>query len=55
MEANVEAEVPTTTDEPFLGPVDIVLLIVLICGAAWYLIKNRKKDESSTMKSYSIQ
>lgn len=55
MEANTETEIPAAAADPFLGPVDIVLLVVLICGAAWYLIKNRKKDEISTMKSYSIQ
>jgi NADPH-ferrihemoprotein reductase len=58
MEANPETtgEVPAAAaSEPLLGPVDMVLLVVMIIGAVWYLLKNRKKDETSTMKSYSIQ
>jgi NADPH-ferrihemoprotein reductase len=56
MEANPDstADLPAAS-EPLLGPVDMVLLVVMIIGAVWYLVKNKKKDETSTMKSYSIQ
>lgn len=39
-----------------MGPLDIILLAVLIGGAAWYFLKNKKKDtQTSQFKSYSIQ
>uniref|UniRef100_U5EZ84 NADPH--cytochrome P450 reductase n=1 Tax=Corethrella appendiculata TaxID=1370023 RepID=U5EZ84_9DIPT len=43
-------------EESFLGPIDICLLVIMICGAAYYLF-TRKKQESQTsqFKSYSIQ
>ncbi|XP_063707533.1 NADPH--cytochrome P450 reductase [Culicoides brevitarsis] len=53
MEAETITETPV--DEPFLGPVDIVLLIVLVIGGAWWLLSNRKKEQASQVKSYSIQ
>uniref|UniRef100_A0A8D8ERX0 NADPH--cytochrome P450 reductase n=1 Tax=Culex pipiens TaxID=7175 RepID=A0A8D8ERX0_CULPI len=59
MDAQTEPEVPpvaVATEEPFLGPLDIVLLLVLVAGAAWYLLKNKKKEaQTSQFKSYSIQ
>ncbi|XP_053698332.1 NADPH--cytochrome P450 reductase isoform X1 [Sabethes cyaneus] len=58
MDAQTEPEVPPApvSEEPFLGPLDIVLLLALVGGAAWYLLKNRKKDTTtSQFKSYSIQ
>ncbi|XP_055525974.1 NADPH--cytochrome P450 reductase isoform X1 [Wyeomyia smithii] len=58
MDAKTEPEVPPApvSEEPFLGPLDIVLLLILVAGAAWYLLKNRKKDtQTSQFKSYSIQ
>lgn len=58
MDAQTESEMPagSVSDEPFLGPLDIILLASLIAGAAWYLLKNRKKDnQASQFKSYSIQ
>ncbi|KAL9695108.1 hypothetical protein quinque_014393 [Culex quinquefasciatus] len=59
MDAQTEPEVPpvaAATEEPFLGPLDIVLLLVLVAGAAWYLLKNKKKEaQTSQFKSYSIQ
>lgn len=60
MDAQTEPEVPpvatATTEEPFLGPLDIILLLVLVAGAAWYLLKNKKKEaQTSQFKSYSIQ
>lgn len=57
MDAKTETEIPpAASEEPFLGPLDIILLMVLVAGAAWYLLKNRKKDsQTSQFKSYSIQ
>nr|ACL01092.1 cytochrome P450 reductase [Ochlerotatus sollicitans] len=58
MDAQTEPEVPPApvSEEPFLGPLDIILLTVLIGGAAWYFLKNKKKDtQASQFKSYSIQ
>lgn len=58
MDAQTEPEVPPAAinEEPFLGPLDIILLTVLIGGAAWYFLKNKKKDtQTSQFKSYSIQ
>uniref|UniRef100_A0A182IXF4 NADPH--cytochrome P450 reductase n=1 Tax=Anopheles atroparvus TaxID=41427 RepID=A0A182IXF4_ANOAO len=58
MDAHTESERPagSASDEPFLGPLDIILLVCLIFGAAWYLLKNRKRENQvSQFKSYSIQ
>lgn len=58
MDAQTEPEVPPApiSEEPFLGPLDIILLAVLIGGAAWYFMKSKKKDtQTSQFKSYSIQ
>lgn len=58
MDAQTEPEVPPApiSEEPFLGPLDIILLAVLIGGAAWYFLKGKKKDtQTSQFKSYSIQ
>lgn len=41
-------------DEPFLGTLDIALLLVLIIGATWYFLRSRKKEEAP-IRSYSIQ
>lgn len=49
---NVEA---IAADEPFLGPLDIVLLIGLLIGGIYWLLSNRKKEQASQVKSYSIQ
>lgn len=45
----------TPTEEPFLGPLDIVLLVFLLVGAVWWLLSNRKREQASQVKSYSIQ
>ncbi|XP_058444522.1 NADPH--cytochrome P450 reductase isoform X1 [Malaya genurostris] len=58
MDTHSEPEVPPApvSEEPFLGPLDLVLLTILVAGAAWFLLKNRKKDsQPSQFKSYSIQ
>lgn len=49
----VQEEV-VTGEEPFLGTLDIALLVVLIVGAAWYFMRSRKKEEEP-IRSYSIQ
>lgn len=47
-------EQETATSEPFFSLLDFILLGVLVAGAAWYLLKKKKK-EVPTVKSYSIQ
>lgn len=42
-------------DEPFLGTVDIVLLIAFAVGAAYYLYKRITKEEKPAPRTYSIQ
>lgn len=58
-DSNKETIIPATggSDEPFLGPIDIILLVLLAAGAAWWIfIKNKKKEAPiSPIKSYSIQ
>jgi NADPH-ferrihemoprotein reductase len=52
----MEAEQETVTvSEPFFSLLDFILLGVLLGGAAWWLLKNRKKDPPTSVKSYSIQ
>uniref|UniRef100_A0A1L8E0M8 NADPH--cytochrome P450 reductase n=1 Tax=Nyssomyia neivai TaxID=330878 RepID=A0A1L8E0M8_9DIPT len=56
MESIESEQIEVTESEPFLGPLDIVLLVILIGAAAWWLLKNKKSnDESSSARSYSIQ
>lgn len=52
--ASEKVEEIVTGDEPFLGTLDIALLVVLIAGAAWYFMRSRKKEEEP-IRSYSIQ
>lgn len=49
-----EVETIVAGDEPFLGTLDIALLVVLISGVAWYFLRSRKKEEEP-IRSYSIQ
>lgn len=42
------------SEEPFLGTLDIALLVVLLVGATWYFMRSRKKEEAP-IRSYSIQ
>lgn len=37
------------------SPLDAVLLVLLLGVGAWWILKNRKKEEVSTVKSYTIQ
>nr|XP_022918376.1 NADPH--cytochrome P450 reductase isoform X1 [Onthophagus taurus] len=56
VEADVITEQISETSESLFSTLDIVLLLVLAAGGAWYLLKNRKKNEiTSNGKSYSIQ
>lgn len=50
-------EVPAAppADEPYLGTVDIILLVVLLAGAAWYLWKKISHKEVQPERTYSIQ
>lgn len=52
--ASEKVEEIVTGEEPFLGTLDIALLVVLIAGAAWYFMRSRKKEEEP-IRSYSIQ
>lgn len=52
---SVESE-KIESPEPLLEVLDIVLIAVLVIGATWWFLKNKKKkEEISTVKSYSIQ
>lgn len=42
-------------EEPMLGIIDIILIIILFGLGAWWLLKDRKKPELAQTKSYSIQ
>lgn len=42
-------------EEPFLGTVDIILLVAMIAGGAWYLFKKQTQKEEKPERSYSIQ
>lgn len=42
-------------DEPFLGTIDILLLIGLVVGGAYWLMKRNRKEEKPAPRSYSIQ
>lgn len=50
-----EKEIPAAQDEPFLGTVDIILLVVLLIGAIYWLLKRNKKEEKPVTRSYAIQ
>jgi NADPH-ferrihemoprotein reductase len=47
-------EQDTASSEPFFSLLDFILLGFLVAGAGWYLLKKKKK-ETPTVKSYSIQ
>uniref|UniRef100_A0A0A1XSJ7 NADPH--cytochrome P450 reductase n=2 Tax=Zeugodacus cucurbitae TaxID=28588 RepID=A0A0A1XSJ7_ZEUCU len=53
MSAEKIEEIPVG-DEPFLGTLDIAILVALIAGATWYFMSSRKKEEEP-IRSYSIQ
>ncbi|KAI9582058.1 NADPH--cytochrome P450 reductase isoform X1 [Glossina fuscipes] len=41
-------------EEPFLGTLDIALLVILVAGGTWYFTRNRTKPEEQG-RTYSIQ
>lgn len=50
------SEIPTAAqDEPFLGTIDIVLLIALAIGAVYWLFKRTTKEDKPPPRTYSIQ
>lgn len=52
----MEAEQETVAaSEPFFSLLDFILLGILLGGAAWWLLKGKKKDPPASVKSYSIQ
>nr|AHM93010.1 NADPH-cytochrome P450 reductase [Laodelphax striatellus] len=51
VEADIGAE--SMKDESFFGPLDILLITALLGIAAWWFMKDKKKD--SAYKSYTIQ
>jgi len=54
--AGIEKEILTaSSDEPYLGTLDFVLLAVLLAGGVWWLLKRNKKEEKPATRSYSIQ
>lgn len=43
-------------DEPFLGTIDIILLIALVIGGGyWLLFRRNRREERPAARSYSIQ
>lgn len=42
-------------EEPFLGTFDIILLGLLLAGAAWYLLRRKNQKEVQPERTYSIQ
>jgi len=49
-------EIPTSApDEPFLGTIDLILLVVLLIGGVYWLLKRNRKEEKPPTRSYSIQ
>ncbi|KAF2896883.1 hypothetical protein ILUMI_09293 [Ignelater luminosus] len=57
VEADVVAEQISESSEALFGPLDIILLIALVGVGAWWLLRNRSKQDAITAngKSYSIQ
>lgn len=47
--------VTNVEEEPFLGTIDYILIVVLLAAAYWYLFKRQKKEDASPARSYSIQ
>lgn len=47
--------VPPPAEEPLIGTLDIFLLIILLVGAVWYLLRRRNQVEVQPERTYSIQ
>lgn len=54
MDSQNDTALPTA-EEPFLGTLDIVLLIALAAGGLYYLFTRQTKKEEKPERSYSIQ
>uniref|UniRef100_A0A1B0ABZ7 NADPH--cytochrome P450 reductase n=1 Tax=Glossina pallidipes TaxID=7398 RepID=A0A1B0ABZ7_GLOPL len=52
--ADEKIENVVSGEEPFLGTLDIALLVILIAGGTWYFTRNRTKPEEQG-RTYSIQ
>lgn len=48
-------ELPAAQDEPWLGTVDIILLISLLVGGIYWVFFRNKKEEKPVTRSYAIQ
>lgn len=56
VEADIGTEqIPETPSESFFGTFDIILLIALLGAATWWFLRNKKKEDVSMGRSYSIQ
>lgn len=55
VEADVGTEQIPEAAEPLFTTLDFVILIALIGLGTWWLLRNRKKEESNIGRSYSIQ
>lgn len=54
MDPQIDTALPPA-DEPFLGTLDIILLIALAAGGLYYLFNRTTKKEEKPERSYSIQ
>lgn len=49
-------EIPAAAqDEPFLGTIDIVLLIALLVGGLYWLFRRNRKEDVPVPRTYAIQ
>lgn len=55
VEADAGTEQIGETSESLFSTIDILLIIGLLAGGAWYLLRNRKKQAEPPAKSYTIQ
>lgn len=55
MDQKEEVPAAPPAEEPFLGTLDIILLVALLAGAVWYLWKKRTQKEVQPERTYSIQ
>lgn len=55
LSGDAQFEAPPLAPEPFFSILDFILLGVLLSGAGWWILKNKKKEAPAAVKSYSIQ
>lgn len=41
--------------ESFIGVMDVILLVFLVGVVTWWFLRNKKKEDVSAGRSYSIQ